>query len=228
MLPLPEDAKVRLKAQLLTAGGGKELWSAQYEVQVGHEASIPLEVPLPEEEGPYDLVLSVLNNSGWPQAVRRRSVVINPSPSGRCRCWYWTSGDRLRHRAGSRIHASRGDRSGESALVGTVKASQLQQLPQLQLAKTWRLWKGPLGNDNLKPYRHSLGNLVQLNANAESPDVSWEAYWLPISQPGRPHILEVEYPSDVPQTLGISILEPNASGALRRSAWTPAWTCKRR
>ena len=32
--------------------------------------------------------------------------------------------------------------------------------------------------------------------------------------PGRPHILEVDYPSDVPQTLGISIVEPNAAGAL--------------
>ena len=53
-----------------------------------------------------------------------------------------------------------------------------------------------------------------MKPNADSPDVSWEAYWLPISQPGRPHILEVEYPSDVPQTLGISILEPNAAGAL--------------
>ena len=58
--------------------------------------------------------------------------------------------------------------------------------------------------------------MAQLRPNADSPDVSWEAYWLPISQPGRPHILEVDYPSDVPQTLGISIVEPNAAGAMRR------------
>ncbi len=91
---------------------------------------------------------------------------------------------------------------------------ELPKLTQLQLPKTWRLWKGSLGNGNSKPYRHNLGNLVQLNPNADSPDVSWEAYWVPISQPGRPHILEVDYPSDVPQTLGISVLEPNAAGAL--------------
>ena len=34
------------------------------------------------------------------------------------------------------------------------------------------------------------------------------------TRPGTPHILEVEYPSDVPQTLGISIVEPNAAGAV--------------
>ena len=35
-----------------------------------------------------------------------------------------------------------------------------------------------------------------------------------VGPPGRPYVLEVDYPSDVPQTLGISILEPNAAGAL--------------
>jgi hypothetical protein len=42
--------------------------------------------------------------------------------------------------------------------------------------------------------------------------VSWEAYPLPIHQTGAAHVLEIEYPSDVPQTLGISLLEPNAAG----------------
>ena len=93
---------------------------------------------------------------------------------------------------------------------------KLNKLPQLQLTKTRlpRLWKGPLGNDCFQTKPHALGDLVQLNPNADSPDVSWEAYWLPITQPGRPHVLEVDYPGDVPQTLGISIVEPNAAGAL--------------
>ena len=60
--------------------------------------------------------------------------------------------------------------------------------------------------------------------------MSWQAYTLSISQPGRPHVLEVDYPSDVPQTLGLSILEPNAAGRPgARSAWTRAstWTRSR-
>ena len=31
---------------------------------------------------------------------------------------------------------------------------------------------------------------------------------------GQPHIVEVEYPSDVPQTIGLSIVDPNAAGAV--------------
>ena len=33
-----------------------------------------------------------------------------------------------------------------------------------------------------------------------------------MATPGTPHVLEVEYPSDLEQTLGISIIEPNAAG----------------
>ena len=77
-----------------------------------------------------------------------------------------------------------------------------------------RLWKSPLGNDCLRPRRHVLGELAELRPDADAPDVSWQAFWLPISQPGRPHLLEVDYPSDVAQTLGIAVIEPNAAGVM--------------
>ncbi len=47
----------------------------------------------------------------------------------------------------------------------------------------------------------------------DKKDLSWEAYTIPIKEAGKPHVLEVQYPSDHPQTLGISIIEPNAAGA---------------
>ncbi len=46
------------------------------------------------------------------------------------------------------------------------------------------------------------------------PNVSWEAFPLPIAKPGQPHVVEVEYPTDVAQTMGISIVEPNAAGRM--------------
>ena len=61
---------------------------------------------------------------------------------------------------------------------------------------------------------HPLGDVSQLKPSAASPDVSWEAYTLGVSPPGKPYVLEVEYPSDVPQTLGLSIVETNAAGTL--------------
>jgi hypothetical protein len=83
-----------------------------------------------------------------------------------------------------------------------------------QLSRLTRLTRVPLGSGNTQTVQHPLGVMAQLKANNNSADVNWEAYSLAVNQPGRPHVLEVDYPSDVPQTLGLSILEPNAAGAL--------------
>lgn len=40
----------------------------------------------------------------------------------------------------------------------------------------------------------------------------WQAYPLSISSIGMPHFLEISFPSDLPQTLQVSILEPNSAG----------------
>lgn len=208
-LPLAEGARARIKVQLL--GGGKELWSQQYDVQAGHETKIPLEVPLSGDEGVYDILIAAVSNPNWSQAVRQplnwkrtiaerrvQLLVLNPQ----------------------RPPVSRADR--EFTQVVEIDPAnprwyeKINRLPQLPLTKARlpRFFKGSLGNDCLQPRRHALGELAQLAANADSPDMSWEAYWLPISQPGRPHVVEVNYPSDVPQTLGVTIVEPNAAGAV--------------
>ena len=100
------------------------------------------------------------------------------------------------------------DRSGQSALVGEGEAADAAA-DRRGCARRVR-W----ATAACRPVRHPLGDVAQLKPSASSPDVSWEAYWLSVAQPGRPYVLEVDYPSDVPQTLGISILEPNAAGAL--------------
>jgi hypothetical protein len=56
--------------------------------------------------------------------------------------------------------------------------------------------------------------MIQLGPAGTAPNLSWEAYPLPINQPGQAHVLEIEYPSDVPQAMGISLIEPNAAGAV--------------
>jgi hypothetical protein len=215
-LPLPDGAKAKLKAQLFASSGGKELWTSQHDLNGGKAAPIPLELAVPADEGAYDVILTVAQSPGLTQAVRRplqwnktlverriQFIVLDP---------------------GRPNVGVRGD--GEWTLLSEIdpvnprwwetqgKLPQLPQLRQLQLPRINRLFKGPLGNGMQSPYAHRLGNLVQLKPSHESPDASWEAYPLPISQPGRPQLLEVEYPSDVPQTLGISILEPNAAGGL--------------
>ena len=77
------------------------------------------------------------------------------------------------------------------------------------------LRKGPLGNGDAAPWEHpKFGPMIQLGPGGTSPNVSWEAYPLPINQPGQATFLEIEYPSDVPQSMGISLVEPNAAGAV--------------
>lgn len=58
----------------------------------------------------------------------------------------------------------------------------------------------------------ALELLSTMGIHADS--VSWEAYPIPIQEPGKPHLLEVEYPSNFPQKLGVTILERSFSGAL--------------
>ncbi len=208
-LPLSADGRVRVRAQLL--GGKKEYWSQQEEVQADDAAVVAFEASLPGEEGVYDIVITAATSPNWSQAVRqplswRRTiaerrvqlVVLDPR----------------------RPPAGRPDEKLTQVLeidpANPRWYEKLHKLPQLPLTKSRlpRSWQGPLGNDCLQTRRHALGKLAELKPNAESPDVSWEAYWLPIDRPGQPHVLEVEYPSDVPQTLRISVLEPNAAGAL--------------
>ena len=68
-LPSTEGNKPQIKVQLLDAGG-RELWSRQTEVQGDGTAAIPFEIPLPDEEGVYDVAIS----APPPPVGRKRSA----------------------------------------------------------------------------------------------------------------------------------------------------------
>ncbi|MGO8691385.1 MAG: family 10 glycosylhydrolase [Thermoguttaceae bacterium] len=210
LLPVPDDTKIRLKAQLVSAAERRETWSSQGpEVQAGQAAGIPLVIPLPDREGVYDLNLEAVYASSWPRSVRSslswKRVIV---------------GRKVQLLVVDPRRPAAAAPGGNLATVDEIDPvgppwweikGKLPQLSRLTL-----LGKDRMGNDTLRSVPHPLGELAELKPNNASPDVSWEAYTLPVSQPGRPYVVEVEYPSDVPQTLGLSILEPNASGALAR------------
>jgi len=60
------------------------------------------------------------------------------------------------------------------------------------------------GEIGKRPY----GDTVLLNLAADA----WQSFPLPVSRLNTPHVLEIEYPGDVEQILGISIIEPDDSG----------------
>ncbi|MCE5268484.1 MAG: hypothetical protein LLG00_11425 [Planctomycetaceae bacterium] len=219
-LPLPQGSQARLRIQLLTTTGN-ELWSHQQDLPSDPSATVPVELSLPPDEGVYDIALAAAIAPNWTQAVRKPLA------------WKRTLAQRrmqvvvLRP---ERMPVPHNDRALSSVIeidpTNPRWFEKLSKVPQLQLSRAkLPRWlsrdgrsppsgKGEMGNDCLQGRRHPLGELAELKPNADSPDVSWQAYWLPINDPGQPHVVEVEYPSDVPQTLGLSILEPDAAGAM--------------
>jgi hypothetical protein len=204
MLSTGAPTRVRLVSQLFAARTSRDpLWSNEREVDLTADGfatdKIVLPVRLPATEGVYDLKITVHrralpNRLGWKQTVDERKVQLVV------------------------IGARRPLADGAAPLPAV--AETLFELDPAN-PRWWERWnvpaipglsRGPLGNGDAAPWQHPLGQLIQLGPGAREPDTSWEAFPLPISKPGQPHIVEVEYPTDVPQTLGISIVEPNVAG----------------
>lgn len=72
-------------------------------------------------------------------------------------------------------------------------------------------WQHPLSSGHLSPFDDEA--FVRLGPSSD-PSAAWEAYTIPIKEPERPHLLEIDYPADTPQVLGVSVLEPSASGGV--------------
>lgn len=210
LLPVEPGTKVRIKVQLLPARSTGALWTAEHTITAGEPVTLPVEIRLDRGEGVYDVLIaaSPLPGLRWPQGVasplglrppvaerRVQVVVVDPDPAGAL--------------TGGSSEWSRVVEIDPANPTWWERFAKLPQLPRLP-----KLWKGPLGNGRIGPLQHPLGQLVQLRPAPNAQDASWEAYTLPINRPGLPHLLEVDYPSDVPQTMGISIIEPNASGAV--------------
>jgi Glycosyl hydrolase-like 10 len=223
LLPVAAGTTVYLKSRLVAARAATEFWSEEHTIKTteteSNPASIPLEVKLPEAEGVYDLVIEASERGPlrWPKPiVERRVQVIVLAGSG---------GPLLAASAAERSVMNTTESQNWTQVLeidptnphwyDRFKSLRLSMLITVPLGKeSGPTWQGPLGSGNSQIVSHPLGKLVQLAPASKGADASWEAYPLAIAKPGMPHLLEVEYPSDVPQTLGISIIEPNAAGAV--------------
>lgn len=213
LLPVAAGTTVYLKCRLLSARGATEFWSEDHTIKTteaeSNSPSVPLAVKLPDAEGVYDLVIEAGERGPlrWPKPIaeRRVQVIVLGGPQ-----------------AAPRESTSGSDASWSQVLeidptnphwYDRFKSLKLSMIVTVPLGKeTLPTWQGPLGSGNSQIVQHPLGRVVQLSPAAKGADPSWEAYPLAVAKPGIPHFLEVEYPSDAVQTLGISIIEPNAAG----------------
>ncbi len=204
LLPVAADTHVEIKAQLFDAQE-RQLWFSAQEVRIGSGEAVPLELALPENEGTYDILITAESNAGWPRALRQ-SLRWKRSIAERRVQLVVISRQQSLLKSGGELSPILEIDPASSRRWEKVK---LPQLPRFS-----RGWSGPLGNGMRETIHHALGNVSQLKPSAASPDVSWEAYSLGVGLPGKPCVLEVEYPSDVAQTMGLSIIETNAAGML--------------
>jgi len=221
-LPVAAGTSVQLRARLVAhaLAGGKEWSSQEQSVKATTDETTPAVVPwqltLPSEEGVYDGIVEAFDSAPLriPRvkliAERHVQVVViadqaRSAPPGGNLPW---------------------------TVVTEIDPANPHWYDKIKSWSVWPNWNQPaaLGNGSLSTVQHALGPVAQLAANANPlagatlpvgslltvatgiQDIHWQAYPLTISRIGAPHILEVEYPGDLPQALGISIIEPNAAG----------------
>ncbi len=164
----------------------------------------PIGLAMPQQEGVYEILLSVHRKRFGDNFMRTKPVlqrhlqvvVVAPESAE-------TPPD------SQQLVSSN---NSDWKLIETIEPSYaswrewLPKVPRLPLLPDFQ--QKPLSNDRTQKQAYSGAELVELTAGG------WQAYPIPIDRTGRPHLVEVEYPSDLPQTLGISVLEPNAVGKL--------------
>lgn len=205
MIPGVEPgASLELNAELLPGRESQSTWNQQHRiaVPVDQPARVPLTVPLPQDEGVYTIRLTVAKPASFrvpgvsakPVAERRFQVVVfDPQ----------------------RPAMESGDPWRVLLEIDPAHPSWWKRLPDWVWLPAARFMpKGPLGSAPAQVVNHPLGKFVELKPHAPSQSADWQAYPLPIGQPGLPHMIEVEYPADAPQELGIGLVEPNSAGRI--------------
>jgi len=188
---LPAGTKVRLEAALTYARGGKELFSESRQLTVDAEGSLPegnpFAVTLPHVETAYDLVVTVTEDR-----LRLIPAIGGVQPNVLRRLQLVVVDDQPRRQA-----------------VVTKQPAQVTQIDPT--SQNWwgrlpGLGDGTLGNGKSTKVARADGNMLELAVGG------WQAYPLSVDGVGQPHVLEVEYDADAAQTLGISVVGPDALG----------------
>jgi hypothetical protein len=195
--PVAAGASLKCVLRLLPVGSDNAVWQAEHEFTLaddGSAAALPVETMLPQTEGVYELVAEL-------QAKRFGTSFVRGKPIAERRVQLVVLSQKATPRE-----------SGEWAVIGEFDPAhprlwdRMLRLPSMKMLAGFN--KGPLGNEPTGTRNHLDGVWSTMKPTG------WQAYPLPITNVGEPHILEIEFPSDLPQSLAISIVEPNAAGVV--------------
>ena len=197
LLNEPAGSTLQIRGRLLALGGTADLGTQEQSIKTTAEESTPPTIPwqfkLPANEGIYEVVIeafepATLRSLGKPKLIAERRVQLVV--------------------VGERAPAA-ADANAPWATVMEIDPANPHWYDQR--FKNWLsltgVVQGILGNVTPQAWQGTVGAAVQMPPNPSGGEACWQAYPLTVVRPGAPHILEVEVPSDVPQTLGISIVE---------------------
>lgn len=206
-LAIEPGAKVRIDYELRPARGTKAAWTAAREIDwPAADAPQPEfveEIPAPLAPGAYDVAITASTRSlkqkfGLRQNLAERQVQFVVAESVAA--------------PAAETDAAAPELVAELDPTASRWWEQIARLPGTQ-----RWWRGPVGSGHAAVVAHVLGRVVELRARTDAAAAgqpAWEAYPLSIVRPGACHILEIEYPGDKPQQLGVCLMENAASGPL--------------
>jgi hypothetical protein len=197
---------------------------------------VNFEVSLPAEEGVYEISLDAVELRGlrWTKSLASRVlqvVAIAPEPPTHDAA-EWTAVYEL-DPGSPRLHERlrRLPARGLTAMPLPAVALPAMPLPSLsrQSLSLPRLPEVPVplpdvsamvprlggllasGHSVVTP--HPLGPMLRLPPAADSQRPAWEAITIAAAREGRPHLIEVDYPTAQRATVAICILEPDSAGA---------------
>lgn len=168
--------------------GDDSLWSHGEAVRVDENGSTKpitnLEVPIPNEEGVYDLTIDLAHRLPQVGSATKRTVQLVV------------------------IDSSRPPKTGNGkpSLVTEFNPAESNRFERLTQIPFLPKQKGPWSNQPPARLQEQGKLWTQLQ------QAGWLAHPLPINSPGVPHLLHVEFPSGMVQDVSINILEPDASG----------------
>lgn len=191
-------------------GSGEPAPAIQHEFSFTPGVKIPIRLTAPREEGVYEVLLELVSTARprLPEAVirpfaaptvlaaRRVQIVV----LGRNRPVEEPSAETLRV-IGEAVPATNPGIWDRLPLI----AHHLGRLG------VWNRGDA-LGSGRRGTREGPNGTMVELTSSGAEP--AWEAFSLPVSDLGIPHVVEIELPDDVEQVMTVSILEPNAAGAV--------------
>ena len=196
------NSSVKCEIQLVDRAGVQQWRHKPFDVKVDADGNSdpipPLSVPLPEDEGVFTLQVDLVQR-------RFTNALLRNAPPVQTLIQLVVTGS-LRSRSLDAIvvPAEPWSEVGKIDLADPEWWKPWNLLPQIPLRPVAR--RQPVGSGPLTLATHGDQQYYELGA------AKWIAAPLPIAEVGRPHVLEIAYPNDVPQTVGITVLEPNAAG----------------